>query len=257
MNKSAKINAWYGWLPDRPDHRDRLYRAIAKPPRRLPPLVDLRPLCSRVEDQRALGSCTANALVGNLELLEKKAGKPLGDLSRLFIYYNERVMEGTVNEDAGAFLRDGIKVLVKQGVCSEKLWPYIIARFAVKPTRPCYQEALHHQVLSYHRILTVTEMKMCLAERFPFVFGFTAYESFESKEVQRTGELNLPQPSESVVGGHAVMAVGYSDAKQRFTIRNSWGPRWGLNGYFTMPYQYLADRNLSDDFWTIRAFEDD
>ena len=255
MLKSSKVNSWYGWLPDRPDHRDLLYAAIARPPKKMPASVDLRPQCSPVEDQGQLGSCTANALVGNLELLEKKGGRAVTDLSRLFVYYNERVLEGTINEDAGAFLRDGIKVLVKQGVCTEKNWPYNIARFANKPPAACYQQALDHQVTSYHRILTVPQMKMCLAEGYPFVFGFTVYESFESANVARTGQVDLPKPSEQAVGGHAVMAAGYDDATRRFLIRNSWAADWGLHGYFTMPYDYLADRNLSDDFWTIRAFE--
>ena len=257
MNTPAKVNAWYGWLPDRPDQRDRLYAAIARPPRRLPRAVDLRALCSRIEDQKALGSCTANALVGNLEFLEQKAGRSAIDLSRLFVYYNERVLEGTVNEDAGAFLRDGIKTLVKEGVCPEKQWPYLITRFNVKPSAACYRHALDHQVLSYNRVLTLNEMKMCLAEGFPFVFGFTVYKSFESRRVARTGQLDMPKPTEGVVGGHAVMAAGYDDATRRFMVRNSWGTDWGLKGYYTMPYRYLADRNLSDDFWTIRAFADD
>ena len=255
MPESSKVNSWYGWLPDRPDHRDLLYAAIARPPKKLPKSVDLRPQCSPVEDQGQLGSCTANALVGNLELLEKKSGRAVTDLSRLFVYYNERVLEGTINEDAGAFLRDGIKVLVKQGVCTEKKWPYNIARFANKPPAACYQEALDHQVTSYHRILTLPQMKMCLAEGYPFVFGFTVYESFESASVARTGQVDLPKPSEQAVGGHAVMAAGYDDATRRFLVRNSWAADWGLHGYFTMPYDYLADRNLSDDFWTVRAFE--
>jgi len=92
MKKTNAINAWYGWVPDRPDHRDQLYSTIAAPPRRLPPVVDLRALCSPVENQGELGSCTANALVGSLEFLEKKAGHQVTDLSRLFVYYNERAL---------------------------------------------------------------------------------------------------------------------------------------------------------------------
>lgn len=243
-------------MPDRPDHRDKLYSAIAAPPKELPPAVDLRATCSAVENQGQLGSCTANALVGNLEFLEKMAGQAPADLSRLFVYYNERAMEGTVKEDAGAMIRDGVKTLVNQGVCTEMMWPYVISRFTAKPPTSCYRQALTHQVLSYHRILTLQEMKSCLAEKYPFVFGFTVYEAFESPAVAKTGRLNMPKPLEKSLGGHAVMAVGYDDATKRFTIRNSWGADWGRAGYFTMPYAYLGNRNLSDDFWTLRAFED-
>jgi C1A family cysteine protease len=255
MSTPSRINSWYGWTPDRPDHRDRLYSAIAKPPKKLPVSVDLRPLCSGVENQGELGSCTANALVGNLEFLEKKAAKPATNLSRLFVYYNERALEGTINEDSGAAIRDGVKTLVKLGVCTEKRWPYVIAKFTAKPPVGCFTEALKHQVLSYHRILSLLEMRRCLAEGFPFVFGFTVYDRFESPEVEKTGVLDLPGPDEGTLGGHAVLAVGYDDAARRFTVRNSWGKDWGLGGYFTMPYAYLEDRNLSDDYWTLRAME--
>ena len=255
MSKPSKINQWYGWVPDRPDQRDKLYAAIAKPPKKLPPAVDLRPGCSPVEDQGQLGSCTANALVGNLEFLEKQAGKPVADLSRLFIYYNERAMEGTINEDSGAMIRDGVKSLVNLGVCAEKNWPYTIGKFTVKPTAACFKAALKHQVLSYHRILTLQQMKQCLAEGYPFVFGFSVYEGFESADVAKTGQLNLPTPKEKQMGGHAIMAVGYDDSTQRLLIRNSWGTDWGLQGYFTMPYDYAANNNLADDFWTLRLME--
>jgi C1A family cysteine protease len=244
---------WYGWLPDLPDHRDFPYSAIAPRVKRLPRKVDLQAKCSAVEDQGQLGSCTANSLVGALEYLENKDGTHFVDLSRLFIYYNERVIEGTVDQDSGAFIRDGIKSLAKQGACSESDWPYKIATFRKKPSASCYRTAKKHRIFSYHRINTVDEMRSCLAEGFPFVFGFTVYDSFESHEVAKSGVVNLPAAKEKVVGGHAVMGAGYNDSKKRFLIRNSWGTDWGKKGYFTMPYAYLADRNLSDDFWTIRA----
>jgi C1A family cysteine protease len=120
---TSNVNAWYGWVPDRPDYRDKLYAAIAAPPKKLPSKVDLCEGCSRVENQGQLGSCTANALAGNLEFLEKKGARRATNLSRLFIYYNERAVEGTINDDAGAMIRDGVKSLVKLGVCSERSWP--------------------------------------------------------------------------------------------------------------------------------------
>lgn len=254
-SQSAKRKLSYGWIPDLPDNRDKIYGSVRKVPASLPPAVDLRPTCSNVEDQGDLGSCTGNALVGALEFLEKKDNVNYIELSRLFIYYNERIIEHTVSSDSGAQIRDGIKTLAKQGVCSEKCWPYNISKFADKPGHSCYKDASHHKITSYYRIQTLDEMRTCLADGYPFVFGFSVYESFESEEVAQTGIVQMPQPNEDQVGGHAVLAIGYDDSAKRFTIRNSWGEEWGMKGYFTIPYDYLASNNLADDFWTIRRGE--
>jgi C1A family cysteine protease len=98
-------------------------------------------------------------------------------------------------------------------------------------------------------------MRSCLAEGFPFVFGFTVYASFESAKVANTGVVPMPVLAEKVLGGHAVLAVGYNDKQKRFLVRNSWGTGWGMSGYFTIPYAYLTDSNLADDMWTIRDEE--
>ncbi|HSB32425.1 MAG TPA: C1 family peptidase, partial [Candidatus Sulfobium mesophilum] len=152
-----------------------------------------------MEDQGTLGSCAANALAGALEFLERRDKVAFVDFSRLFIYYNERVIEHSTIYDNGAMKRDGIKTLAKQGACTEKKWPYIVSKFAVKPTASCYKEALNRQITSYYRIQTLAEMKSCLAKGFPSVFGFTAYEGFESDQVAKT--VNMPKPREQVVGG--------------------------------------------------------
>jgi len=248
---------WYGWSPDLPDQRDLSYAAPRAVLTKLPPKVDLTKQCPAVYDQGELGSCTANAIGAAVEFGLCKSSKA-DDIkpSRLFIYYNERVIEHTVGSDAGAQIRDGIKTVNKQGVCPEDMWPYILNKFATKPIAACYKAALDHQVLSYHRITrTLGQMKSCLAEGYPFVFGFTVYESFESDAVAKTGKLDMPGKKEKEVGGHAIMAVGYDDASKRFIIRNSWGKDWGKAGYFTIPYDYVLDGNLSDDFWTIRIVE--
>jgi C1A family cysteine protease len=245
----------FGWIPDLPDHRDIRYSAVYRIPKKLPQKTDLRLQCPPIEDQGELGSCTAHALTGALEVLEKKDGLPVVQFSRLFVYYNERAIEHTIAQDSGAMLRDGIKSLVKKGACSEMKWPYIIARYTVKPGTACFKEGLDHQITAYQRIDTVDQMRACLAEGFPFVFGFTVYESFQTQAVARTGTVSMPNRRERVLGGHAVLAVGYNDAQKRFVVRNSWGPDWGMGGYFTIPYNYLASRDLSDDFWTIRRGE--
>jgi C1A family cysteine protease len=224
----------------------------------LPAKVDLRPQCPKtVYDQGQLGSCTANSIAGAVEfdLLKQKANDFLP--SRLFIYYNERVIEHTVHDDAGAMIRDGIKSVAKQGVCAETTWPYSDANpgpFQEKPSAHAYTEATKHKVTSYQRLpRALRTMKSCLASGYPFVFGFTVYASFESDAVAKTGEVPMPAADEELLGGHAVLAVGYDDTHNRFIVRNSWGPKWGQHGYFTMPYAYLLDGDLSDDFWTVRA----
>jgi C1A family cysteine protease len=243
----------YGWIPDLPDNRDHLYAAPIQFLLELPAKVDLSPKCPPVYDQGELGSCTANAIAGAIEFDRMK--QKLSDFvpSRLFIYYNERVMEGTVDSDSGAQIRDGIKSVAKQGACPENEWPYNIAKFAVKPSAKCFQDALKDKAVLYSRVTQIlNQMKGCLASGYPFVFGFTVYESFESKEVATTGNAPMPKPGEHAIGGHAVLAVGYDDGTQRFIVRNSWNKTWGMKGYFTLPYGYLTDSNLSDDFWTIR-----
>jgi C1A family cysteine protease len=243
----------YGWVPDLPDARDHLFAAAPRFLIDLPAKTDLRDRCPKeIYDQGQLGSCTANAIGAafEFELLKQQAQDFMP--SRLFIYYNERVIEGTVDSDSGAMIRDGIKSVAKQGVCPETTWPYDITDFAERPSDQCYTEAQQHRVASYQRIPRVlNQMKGCLADGHPFVFGFTVYESFESQEVAKTGVVPMPSPNEQMLGGHAVLAVGYDDAQQRFLVRNSWGDGWGMGGYFTMPYTYLTERSLSSDFWAI------
>ena len=260
-----KVSA-YGWIPDLPDARDFLYSAPRLATANPPPKTDLRAGMPAVYDQGQIGSCTANAIGAAVEfdLLRQQ----LADFipSRLFIYYNERAMEGHVGYDSGAQIRDGVKSVAKLGVCSETEWPYDAtpadsdggrfphgAKAATKPTAQCYKDALGTRATTYQRVVpTLDQLKGCLATGFPFVFGFSVYESFESKEVADSGEAPLPGPNEQLLGGHAVLAAGYDDSTQRFLVRNSWGTGWGQEGYFTMPYTYLTTHGLASDFWTIR-----
>jgi len=243
----------YGWIPDFPDSRDRVYQ-LPKKLGPLPPSTDLRPGCPPLYDQGDLGSCTANAIGAAIEFDQMKQKLATSTPSRLFIYYNERVIEGTVDTDSGAQIRDGIKTIASDGACPETMWPYVEASFADRPTPPCYQYAKLHPAVQYARVTQdAGQLKACLAAGYPFVFGFTVYESFEGDDVAQSGIVPMPSDGEAEVGGHAVMAVGYDDSTERFLTRNSWGPEWGIGGYFTIPYAYLTDTNLADDFWVIRV----
>jgi C1A family cysteine protease len=245
----------YGWVPDLPDARDRLFAAPMRM-QALPPSVDLRPHCPKtVYDQGQLGSCTANAIAGAVEFDILKEGKQDFMPCRLFIYYNERAIEGTVESDSGARIRDGIKVVNKLGAPPEADWPYDIAKFAQKPPAKAFADAKKHRVTSYSRVVQdLGQMKACLAAGYPFVFGFSVYSSFESQQVAQTGVVPMPNlQKEQLLGGHAVLAVGYDDSQQRFIVRNSWGPGWGMGGYFTIPYAYLISRSLASDFWTCKV----
>jgi C1A family cysteine protease len=226
----------------------------------LPTSADLTKFCSAVEDQGQLGSCTGNALVGAMEYLENKskefeANGKFVDLSRLFVYYNERTLEGTVNKDNGAQISDGVKTLATQGVCTEFMWPYAIHRFAVKPPATAYTDAATRKITAYARVDRsngIQGIKQALASGYPIVFGFTVYESFESEDMANTGVLHMPDlHTEQCMGGHAVLMVGYDDTTQRVKVRNSWGANWGQHGYFTMPYAYVTSPSLANDFWTL------
>lgn len=258
----------YGWNPDRPDHRDRVRLVTPAQRLALPDKVDRStdPAMPGVYDQAQIGSCTANGIAAAFEYDLRRQG--LADFmpSRLFIYWNERAMEGNSGFDSGAQIRDGIKSIAKQGVVPESEWPYdgdpadsdgswpAGHRAGQEPPKALYSEAQHSEAVEYERIIQdALHLKSVLAAGIPFVFGFTVFSSFESQEVAATGEAPMPQPGDSVLGGHCVMAVGYDDSQQRFLVRNSWGTSWGKDGYFTLPYAYLTNRRLASDFWTVRV----
>lgn len=254
----------YGWKRDSLDWRDRPF-VSAVPAAALPAHIDLCAGLGPVLDQGDLGSCTANAISAALtydRILQHKPDTKRVP-SRLFIYFNERAKEGTIGQDAGAMIRDGVKSVKKLGACFEDgaaAWAYDIAKFAVRPPAECFADALHYQALSYLRVdnRSLTQMKACLAAGFPFVFGFTVFESFESDAVAKSGVMPMPKPHEQILGGHAVLAVGYDDERRAVLVRNSWGKGWGLpdkSGCFWMPYEFIANPQLANDFWTIRAVE--
>lgn len=238
---------YYGWRKDNPDFRD---HPSLHPSDRLlsvPQQKDLRSDCSPIENQKALGACTGNAIVGMAEFLMIVQGLSLVNLSRLMLYYDERAIEGTVDTDAGAMIRDGMKSMHQTGVCSEKLWPYSIKRFADKPPVKCYAPQNVYKLPGYKRITTLNSMLNCLGSGFPFVFGFAVYENFEEESWWKKGF--MPMPQGGMLGGHAVLAVGYDMTTRFILVRNSWGKSFGIGGYFWMPFDYITSHDLANDMW--------
>lgn len=256
------VNKKYNRKSDPLDERDQVYPAHLGA--ELPSKVDLRPLCSPVFDQGQVGSCTGNAAAGAFEFLQLKELREATDgvekfdpktyqaASRLFIYYNERRLNSDVAEDAGASLRDAVKSLLYYGACPESLWPYVESQAFTLPSTAAYLSAHEHRINKYYRFADFEHIKHSLAAGYPVIFGITIFESFESEEVAQSGIVPIPVVGERALGGHAVMMVGYDDATRRVIVRNSWGPNWGDKGYFYLPYEYINNPYLSEDFWTLR-----
>lgn len=253
----------YGWRPDLPDGRDRIFnneRKVLSAPQ-LPVTFSLRSKMPPVYDQGELGSCTGHGVAGILEHQEMTQGQGATTPSRLFIYYEERVIEGSVSEDAGAEIRDGIKVVAQKGAPPESLWPYDITKFARKPAPSVYEAAKKHEAIQYLRVvpgMPGSPIRTPVLGGFPVVFGFTVYENFESSWDPAHEYLPLPSPSEGVLGGHCTVVIGWDFSLKRFPVnvfevRNSWGSAWGDQGHFWMDARWLYDPwlGLSSDFWVI------
>ncbi len=268
-----------GWIPDYPDFRDytdeaeevKAVLAGSQPAKKttLPASVDLRKWCSPVEDQRSLGSCTANAGTGVIEYYERKAYGRHTDASRLFLY---KVTRNLMKEkgDTGAFLRTTMGAIALFGVPPEKYWPYTDDpnAFDREPTGFCYAFAQNYQAIKYFRhdpsgtspAEVLNKVKTYLSKGHPAMFGFTVYNTIEQAE--KSGRIPFPAPKERVEGGHAIVAVGYDDKMKikntyggaqttgALLIRNSWGETWGEAGYGWLPYDYVL-KGLAEDFWSI------
>jgi C1A family cysteine protease len=258
----------YGWIRDLPDERDK----VTAPPSgetlariAATPVVDLStsPFMPPIWNQGQLGSCTAHSVGAAYEFAALASGVKVSTPSRLYIYYQERVIEGTVAQDSGASLRDGFKVLAA-GVPPETDWPYDITKFELAAPPQAVADAAQHPTTVYQ---TVPQTRLDLQAQLvqdkprPISIGFTVYESFESSAVAATGVVPMPSASEAVLGGHAVLVCGYDEPNQRYKLRNSWGSKdtdgtqWGIDGegYFYLPYSYLEDPNLADDFWAAEV----
>jgi C1A family cysteine protease len=252
MSKSP--HAWLGYRRDARDPRDREFsRAV---PATLPASVDLRRHCPPVMDQGAIGSCTANAITGALRFLMIRAGRPDNRLSRLQLYYDERKAEGSIGSDSGAEIRDGIKCAAKIGVGRERLWPYRVANYRAKPPAAVYADAVAFNALQYERVaVDCDDIKHALALGFPVVVGVTLFNSFDGKDVAKTGIVPMPDLAhgDKPDGGHCMYVVGYGQKPDYFTVRNSWGASWGDHGDCYMPEAYLGSKKYGGDYWLMRG----
>jgi C1A family cysteine protease len=263
-----------GWLPDPPDHRDlkadskegfqrlqgRVQEMAQAAPEAFQPdalarrkAVDLRKYCSPVENQGDIGSCTAHSVCGLVEYLQRTIYGEHLDASRLFLYKATRSFLGWTG-DTGAFVRSTIKALRLFGVPPEDYYPYATARYDEDPPAFAFAFAGNYKAIEYYRLDGLDRLKDSLAKGVPFAFGFTCYQSLFGDDVRRTGNIPFPGPKEQEVGGHAVMAVGYDDAKGCLLIRNSWGTEWGDEGYGSLPYEYVT-RGIAQDYWALTRID--
>jgi C1A family cysteine protease len=268
-----------GWLRDLPDFRDYTEENETVKPQlkkigianqkalKLSATTDLRPWCSPVENQGALGSCTANAVVGLVEYMERRAHNRFIDASRLFLYKATRDLLHWTG-DTGAYLRSTMGALALFGVPPEEYWPYQIAAFDQEPSAFCYSFAQNYEAISYYRLdkpgITrpelVTRIKTNLEAGLPSVFGFTVYSSIVQAGI--SGHIPYPGVGEKVLGGHAMLVIGHDDTLEitntntgastegALLVRNSWGTGWGDHGYGALPYEYVTNR-LAVDFWSL------
>ena len=262
-----------GWQRDLPDFRDlhpdspAIQEILNKSQGlvslvRLPGSKDLRQWCSPIENQGNLGSCTANAGVGLLEYYQLRAFGKYLDASRLFLYKATRNLDN-MKGDTGAYLRTTMKAMVLFGIPPEQYWPYQVNDFDVEPPAFCYAFGQNYKSVKYYRIdlpgmstgKVLSAVKRNLSAGLPLMFGFTVYSSIPPIGTG-SGDIPYPRPKERVLGGHAVVAVGYDDKKVigdqkgALLIRNSWGANWGEHGYGWLPYAYV-ESGLAVDFWSL------
>jgi C1A family cysteine protease len=258
-----------GWKRQPYDHRDWHYRPHRRIMATLSPTCDLTGGMSIQLDQGSIGSCGPNTADEIIMYDQKAEGLAVKSASRLFIYYNTRVLMGTVSEDSGVDNRTLLKALNQSGFCDETLWPYDVSKFTDKPSQPCYAAALANCITNYAAVaVDLTQMKATLSSRFPILFGFDVYNGIMSDSAAATGIVPDPGATETPIGGHDCTVCGFSDVELpgvkpgnvwpagTFKLRNHWmnsdGTPWGDGGYFYLSYPFATSAH-ANDLWVINA----
>ena len=239
----------YGWRRQKLDHRDLKLNSF---PVDLKKSVDLRPEMPRVYNQGQTSSCVGNATAAAIHYARIKQSLATWTPSRLFLYYNARVLEGTADQDSGSEIRDAVKQAVNLGVCSEDIWPFDPLLVTGRPSNNSYDLATHARVTKYAAVdQSLEHILSCLHHGLPVVFGCSVYNAIESEDVAASGIVPMPGPDDAPIGGHAMLIVGWDADTQQFIVRNSWGEGWGQKGYCFFPRDYVLNPNIASDFWAI------
>jgi len=253
-----KTKYLYGWIPDKNDNEvddnNTKYFSIhqAKYLNGIPD-CNLKSKCPPVYISSNLNSCVSNSVAFIYHYTQKKLDINISP-SRLFLYYNTRMIENTINKDVGCQIKNCLESINLYGVCNENEYPYKIDNVFNKPPVNFYNPDIKIKFSKIEQ--TIDQIKLALNNNYPIIFGFNVFESFESDEIEKTGIVPYPNEEENILGGHCAVIIGCDSDKEVFIIRNCWGFIWGDKGYFYLPYQYVINTNFCDNFWIIDNFDE-
>jgi len=183
-----------------------------------------------IKDQSPAPTCETYALCAALEtLLQYQTGELYTpDLSETHLYF----YAGGTYERGGVNVYDACEYLVDYGVPDEGCYP--------DPHRPydypyTSVEGWENRTVKINEWGWIpndeTAIKQALIDYGPLTICIHVYEDM----YEYTGGV-YHRTSSNRVGGHLVALVGYDDNTESWLVKNSWGNRWGDNGWFHMGY---------------------
>ncbi|KAB2836111.1 MAG: C1 family peptidase [Caedimonadaceae bacterium] len=249
----------------------------------LPDMVDMRGNVMAVQDQGEIGSCTAHAAQAMVDIELRSHGiKNPPPISRMYQYANSRFEDGaqptitrTVSsstfsselaDDSGATIAAAVKAILDYGAVPETLYPYSVKKFSKMPDAYLYplgQGYINAMPVSAAPVAqNLDSIKSRLSKGKSVIIGINCYNSgILSQKAARTGLVDMPVSGEESQGGHAVLIVGYDDRPMvggkanpyfnHFIIRNSWSLKWGNQGYFGLPYDYVLNEDITSELWSF------